>query len=165
MVHMALNGPVLDDPPHERVSFGSLMDRMVLLALLVPLALAVKAQRIDSVHVFKWKADGRQTAASAHTLGWHLHLSKAPYTTLKGAEIATVTEAIGTYKPVRNVPGPLPDLGHLAMVYYGGRPVVFGVTEDLERLINLTARREYRISGWEEHVYIRALLAKLLVEH
>jgi hypothetical protein len=51
------------------------------------------------------------------------------------------------------------------MVFSGGRPLVFGVTQDLERLINLTARQEYRISGWEEHLYIRSLLAKLLVEH
>ena len=51
------------------------------------------------------------------------------------------------------------------MAFYGGHPVAFGVSEDLERLINLTAQREYRISGWEEHLYIRSLLAKLLLEH
>ncbi len=141
------------------------MHRLSLFVVLFLLALASGAQHIDSVHVFKWEPDGRQTVASAHTLGWRLHLEKAPHTTLKGGELSTVTEAIRTYKPVKQVPGPLPDLRHIAMVFSGGRPMVFGVTQDLERLINLTARREYRISGWEEHVYIRSLLAKLLVEH
>jgi hypothetical protein len=51
------------------------------------------------------------------------------------------------------------------MVFSGGRPMVLGVTRDLDRLINLTARREYRLSGWEDHVYIRSLVAKLLVAH
>lgn len=134
----------------------------VFMVLTAPVALA---QRIDSVYVFKWQADGRQTVASAHTLGWRLHLSHAPHTTLKGPELATVSEAVRTYRPATQVPGPLPDLAHVAMVFSGGRPLVFGVTDDLGRLINLTARQEYRISGWEEHVYIRALLAKLLVEH
>jgi hypothetical protein len=141
------------------------MRAYVLLMLLSLLAMTAGAQRIDSVHVFKWEPDGRQTVASAHTLGWRLHLQKAPHTTLKGGELSTVTEAAQTYKPVKQVPGPLPDLGHIAMVFSGGRPLVFGVTRDLERLINLTARQEYRISGWEEHLYIRSLLARLLVEH
>jgi hypothetical protein len=136
-----------------------------LLLLLFLSGTMVRAQRIDSVHVFKWTPDGQQTVASAHTLGWRLHLEKAPHTTLKGEELATVTEAVQTYKPVKQVPGPLPDLGHIAMIFSGGRPMVFGVTQDLERLINLTARREYRISGWEDHLYIRSLLAKLLVQH
>jgi hypothetical protein len=136
-----------------------------LFVLLFLLGTKAVAQRIDSVHVFKWEPDGRQTVASAHTLGWRLHLEKAPHTTLKGGELSTVTEAVQTYKPVKQAPGPLPDLGHIAMVFSGGRPLVFGVTQDLERLINLTARQEYRISGWEEHLYIRSLLAKLLVEH
>lgn len=141
------------------------MRAYVLLMLLSLLVMTADAQRIDSVHVFKWEPDGRQTVASAHTLGWRLHLQKAPHTTLKGGELSTVTEAAQTYKPVKQAPGPLPDLGHIAMVFSGGRPLVFGVTRDLERLINLTARQEYRISGWEEHLYIRSLLARLLLEH
>ncbi|MCU0319833.1 MAG: hypothetical protein MUE88_07110 [Flavobacteriales bacterium] len=141
------------------------MLRLLLFAVLKFLALAATAQRIDSVHVFKWAADGRQTVASAHTLGWKLHVQKAPHTVLKGAELRTVSEAVQTYQPVRQAPGPLPELGYIAMVFSGGRPMVLGVTRDLDRLINLTARREYRLSGWEDHVYIRSLVAKLLVAH
>lgn len=142
------------------------MQRVRLLALLFcPFYTSLlHAQQLDSVHVYQWRPDGQQTVASAHTLGWRLHNEKAPYTTLKGAELVTVTEVMGSYKPSRPLHGPLPDLAHLGMVFSGGRPMVFGVTEDLERMINLTARREYVISGWSEHLYVRALLAKMLLE-
>jgi len=142
------------------------MRRQVLLVLLccVFFTNVIHAQPLDSVHVYEWKADGQQTLASAHTLGWRLHNEKAEHTTLKGAELAAVTQAMESYKPSRPLHGPLPDLAHLGMVFSGGRPTVFGVSEGLERMINLTARREYVISGWSEHLYVRALLAKMLLE-
>lgn len=34
----------------------------------------------------------------------------------------------------------------------GVYPRVFGVTQDLERPTNLTARRKYRISGWKDRL-------------
>ena len=143
------------------------MPRAVATAVLYCLfpASMIMAQQLDSVHVYQWKADGQQTVASAHTLGWRLHNEKAPYTTLKGAELATVTEAMASYEPSRPLHGPLPDLVHLGMVFSGGRPMVFGVSEDLERMINLTARREYVISSWSEHLHVRAFLAKMFLEH
>ena len=76
-----------------------------------------------------------------------------------------VNDAVKEYKPSRQVPSALPDLAHVAMVFSRGRTIAFGVTDDLERLINLTSMREYHISTWSEHVYVRALMAKLLVEH
>ena len=51
------------------------------------------------------------------------------------------------------------------MVFSRGKRVAFGVTADLDQLINLTSLGVYRISTWSEHVYVRALMAKLLVEH
>ena len=47
----------------------------------------------------------------------------------------------------------------------GVYPRVFGVTQDLERPTNLTARREYRISGWKDRLYNRSLLTRLPVGH
>ncbi len=123
------------------------------------------AQEIDSVHVFRWQNDGLQTATSANRLIWQLHRDDASHTTLKGAELSTVNDAVTQYKPTRNVPAVLPDLAHIAMVFSRGRTIAFGITEDLGRLIDLTRMREYRISTWSEHMYVRALMAKLLVEH
>ena len=136
---------------------------------LMPGALSIVApacaQEIDSVHVFQWQNDGRQTATSANRLVWQLHREQAPHTTLKGEELSTVNDAVKEYKPSRQVPSALPDLAHVAMVFSRGRTIAFGVTDDLERLINLTSMREYHISTWSEHVYVRALMTKLLVVH
>src|SRR4030095_10440254 len=128
-------------------------------------ALLAGAQQIDSVHVFKWAPDGKQTANSDNRLVWTLHQQHAEHTTLKGDEMATVSDAVNEYQPSRQVPSALPELAHLAMVFSKGRCAAFGVTEDLERLINLSDLSEYRISGWSQHLYVRTLLAEVLLEH
>lgn len=75
--------------------------------------------------------------------------------------MSTVSQAVAEYKASKNVPAALPELAHLAMVFSAGRCAAFGITEDLERLINLSSLSEYRISGWSQHVYVRALLAEI----
>jgi hypothetical protein len=121
------------------------------------------AQRIDSVHVFQWEPDGKQTAASANRLVWDLHRRNAPHSTYKGEQMTTVSEAVAEYRPSKDVPVALPDLAHLAMVFAQGRRAAFGITEDLERLINLSNLSEYRISGWSQHLYVRTLLAEIAI--
>lgn len=139
--------------------------RSAVLSLAVFGALPTRAQQLDSVHVFKWVPDGKQTVGSANRLVWTLHKQHAGHTTLKGEEMATVSEAVNEYQPSRAVPAALPDLAHLAMVFSKGRCAAFGVTGDLERLINLSDLSEYRISGWSQHLYVRALLADVLLAH
>ncbi len=126
---------------------------------------SMAAQRIDSVHVYKKSWEGSISSAKANAMVWKLHREDAPYTTLKGSELATVTETMKTYKPSRHTFGELKELEHLAMVFSGGRPLAFGVTDDLDVLINFTARTEYHISSFSDHVRVRALLAKLILEH
>ncbi len=50
------------------------------------------------------------------------------------------------------------------MGFSGGRPFTMGVADDLDLIINLTARTEYRISGMTDRIKVRALLAKMVVE-
>lgn len=140
--------------------------RNLLLILFAGFALATcgQTQRIDSLHVFPRITPSAYTSASANALVWKLHQRNAEHRTVKGADMGTVTQALANYQPMRHTYGPLPDLTHLAIVFTGGRPVAFGVTGDLDRVINFTARTEYRISTWSEHIRVRALLAKLLVE-
>ncbi|MDQ3101319.1 MAG: hypothetical protein M3R08_08025 [Bacteroidota bacterium] len=139
----------------------------VVIAILMFLSgwLTLHAQRIDSVHVYRKSWEGSISSASANAMVWRLHQQHAQHTTLKGSELASVTETMKTYKPARHSFGKLKDLEHLAMVFSGGRPLAFGVTEDLDVLINFTARQEYHISSFSDHVRVRALLAKLILEH
>jgi hypothetical protein len=122
------------------------------------------AQRIDSVHVYQRLAASGFTSASANAQAWRSHRDGAKYRVLMGSQMAEVETALEQYKPTTHVYGSLNDLGYLAMAFSGGRPFAMGVTRDLDRVINFTARKEYRISTWAEHVYVRALLAKLLLD-
>jgi hypothetical protein len=147
------------------MSMCNRMNRYSLWLLLFCLASFASAQKIDSVHVYKKSWEGTISSAKANAMVWRLHQQDAPHATLKGAELASVTETMKTYKPSRHTFGQLKDLEHLAMVFSGGRPLAFGVTEDLDVLINFTARQEYHIFSFSDHLRVRALLAKLILEH
>lgn len=141
------------------------MTRSLLGTALVFVASFCSGQVIDSVHVFKKVPAAAYTSASANALAWKLHQSKAEHVTLKGAEIATVREGMAQYKPVPHRSGPIPGLEHLAIVFSHGRPTAMGLTGDLDRLINFTARSEYRISSMSEHMKVRAILLELMMLH
>lgn len=123
------------------------------------------AQAIDSVHVFDALPEDVYTSASANAKAWMLHRTDAHHVTLKGEEIGIVREGFAHYKPVPHRSGPVPGLRHLAMMFTNGRPTAMGLTEDLERLINFTARSEYRLSSMSDHVKIRMILAELVIRH
>lgn len=122
------------------------------------------AQELDSVHVYQRVVEGSYSSAEANALAWRLHRQDAPHRTVKGSDMEVVGDALDTYSPLRHTYGTLPELTHVAMGFSGGRPIAFGVADDLGLVINFTARKEYRISTWSEHLTVRALLAKLLVE-
>ena len=50
------------------------------------------------------------------------------------------------------------------MAWSGGRPFTIGVMDDLDVIINFTARTEYRVVGTTDRLRVRALLAKMVVE-
>ena len=104
------------------------------------------------------------TSASANAQAWDLHRRRAHHRTVKGGDMALVQEAMGIYRPLRHQSGRLQELTHVAMVFSGGRPTALGVADDLGRVIDFTARKEYRISTVAEHLQVRALLSRLVVE-
>jgi hypothetical protein len=136
--------------------------RTGLLLAFIGLRMTVPAQRVDSIHVYRWTADGKQNSGSAQALVWRLHHARAEHLTLKGEEIAAMSGTMSGHRPARHVPTALPDLAHVAMVYSNGRRIAFGLTGDLDRLIDLTDMREFRISTWPEHERIQAQLKELL---
>lgn len=124
----------------------------------------VLAQRIDSIHVFKHLPAGQYTSATANATAWALYRKHAACTAVKGARMSTATEAMKSYAPLRHNFRPLPGLQYLAMGFSGGRPFTLGVADDLDLIINFTARTEYRISGMTDRIKVRALLARMVVE-
>jgi hypothetical protein len=134
-------------------------------ALLLLFVAACSGQAIDSMHVFRRVPTAAHTSASANALAWKLHQEQAAHITLAGAELNAVREAMAHYRPVPHRSGPIPDLGHLAIVFSHGRPMAMGSTGDLDRLINFTARKEYHISTMAEHIKVRAILMELMLLH
>lgn len=139
----------------------TLRSLLVLAALFT--AFALHAQRIDSVHVFKSIPPGKYTSAVANAMAWQLHRAHLPYTTVKGTELQAVTQALNAYTPSRHTYRDLPELTHLAVAFAGGRVLAFGVADDMDLVIDFTARTEYRISTFTDHVKVRALVAKVLL--
>lgn len=138
---------------------------LVLLAVMsafIAVARASPPHRLDSIHVFQWTPDGRQNSGSAHALVWRLHHARVGHRTLKGEAIGPINEAMVGMRPTRHVPGALPDLAYVAMVYSNGRRIAFGLDRELDRLIDLTDMREFRISTSPEHERIQARLRELL---
>ncbi|MCB0773327.1 MAG: hypothetical protein KDB93_08125 [Flavobacteriales bacterium] len=138
--------------------------RTVLPALALVAVLSAHAQRLDSIHVFKRLPQGHYTSASANALAWQLLRGRAPFTTVTGDRMATAREAMTGYLPARHTFRNLPTLTHVAIAWSGGRPVALGVADDLDLIINFTARTEYRISGMTDRIKVRALLARMVVE-
>lgn len=123
-----------------------------------------QAQRIDSLHVFKKLPPGKYTSASANAMAWKLDREHAPYTVVKGQQMNTAGEAFKSYAPTRHIFRELPGLQHLALGWSGGRPFTLGVSDDLDLVVNFTARTEYRISGMTDRMRVRALIARMMVE-
>ena len=123
-----------------------------------------QTQRIDSMHVFKQLPPGNYTSASANAMAWKLYRSQAGCTVVKGQQMSTAGEAFKSYAPTRHIFRELPGLQHLAMGWTGGRPFTLGVAEDMDLVINFTARTEYRISGMTDRIRVRALIARMMVE-
>jgi hypothetical protein len=137
---------------------------LVLLAVLC-MGRCIAQPRIDSVHVYRSFPAGKYTSAVANAMAWQLHRMDAPHTTVKGEELAVVTEALDAYEPGRHIYRDLPGLSHLAMAFANGRPLAFGVADDMDLVIDFTARTEYRISSLTDHLKVRAVLAKVLLVH
>ena len=123
-----------------------------------------QSQRIDSIHVFKQLPPGKYTSASANAMAWKLYRDNVPCTMVKGQQMTTAGEALKSYVPERHIFRELPGLQHLAMGWSGGRPFTLGVADDLDLVINFTARTEYRISGMTDRIRVRALIARMMVE-
>jgi hypothetical protein len=133
-------------------------------ALFLLLAGTASAQRIDSIHVFKQLPPGQYTSAMANATAWTLYQKHAAYAAVSGERMAIASEAMKSYTPLRHNFRPLPGLQYLAMGFSGGRPFTMGVADDLDLVINFTARTEYRISGVTDRIKVRALLARMVVE-
>lgn len=123
----------------------------------------LRAQPIDSLHVYGTLEPGPYTSASANALAWKLHREHALHTTVKGTDLAAAAEALEAYTPMRHGYGPMPGLTHVLMAFSGGRAFALGVADDLDLVVNFTARKEYRISSYVDHLSLRSTLLKVLL--
>lgn len=144
-------------------NFAAMIRGAIIALIALPAPASAVAQVIDSVYVFADLPVGQYTSASANALVWRLLSSNAEHVVLKGGEMDTVREGMAHYRSVPHKSGAIPGLRYLAMAFTNGRPTAMGLTTDLDRMINFTSRKEYRISSMSEHLKVRAVLLELML--
>ena len=129
----------------------------VMIAFLLAAA-AARGQRIDSVRVFTDLPAQAWTTSGSEAAGWRLWRERATTVRAAADDLAELNKVLGTLRPEKHHHARLPGLTHLGFAYVGRALHVFCLVGDAERVIDLTARQEFSISGWTDRLKVRAWL-------
>lgn len=135
--------------------------RSVLVLFASLLVFALPAQHIDSVHVFRTLPAGDYTSATAEGMAWRLHRSHAAYVTLGPSVLENLNEELARHRPAEHDQAKLPSLAYLGLTYSHGAVHVACILGDLEAVVDLTARREFRMADWSDRLKLKGLLLSL----
>lgn len=124
-------------------------------------ALSATAQVIDSVRIFKAIPQAGYTTSLAETAAWKLHRSGAAYVSIGASDLQGLNEQLEKSHPARHAHALLPQLTHLGFVYMDRAAHVFCLADEEGLIIDLTARRQFRLEDWTDRVKLRAALVAL----
>lgn len=124
-------------------------------------ALATSAQVIDSVRIFKAIPKAGYTTSLAETTAWKLHRSGAAYVSIGASDLQGLNEQLEKSHPAKHAHALLPQLTHLGFVYMDRAAHVFCLADEEGLIIDLTARRQFRLEDWTDRVKLRAALVAL----
>lgn len=131
----------------------------LLLSLLI--AQTARSQAIDSVHVFRSIPSAGYSTSLAETTGWRLQRSGAAYVSVGASDLQGLNEQLERHRPVKHMHARLPGLTHIGFIYLDKAAHVFCLAEDEGLIIDLTARRQFRLEDWTDRVKLRAALVAL----
>ncbi len=131
----------------------------VLLSIMV--AMALPAQVIDSVRIFRSIPRIGYSTSLAETTGWHLRRSGSAFITVGAPDLEGLNQQLVERRPVKHDHSALPDLSHIGFIYLGKAAHVFCLAQEEGLIIDLTARREIRLESWTERMKLRAALVAL----
>ncbi len=137
------------------------MLRGVLAALLAISIGPLPAQLIDSLRIFTSIPAARYTTSLAETTGWRLMHTGASCVSIGPEQLTDLNTGLRERKPVKHPHSDLPTLSHIGFIYYDKRAHVFCLSEEDGLLVDLTARRQFRLEDWTERVKLKAVLMAL----
>ena len=121
----------------------------------------VRSQAIDSVHVFRSIPSSGYSTSLAETTGWKLQRSGAAYVSVGTADLQGLNEQLEQRRPERHMHAQLPGLTHIGFLYLDKAAHVFCLAEEQGLIIDLTARRQFRLDDWTDRMKLRAALVAL----
>lgn len=125
------------------------------------LAPAVRSQAVDSVHVFKAIPSVTYSTSLAETTGWKLQRAGAPFVSVGASDLVDINRDLEQRRPARHVHTTLRSVSHLGFIYLDKAAHVFCLADDESLIIDLTARRQYRIEDWTDRMKLKATLLAL----
>ncbi len=128
--------------------------------LLIACVGKTQAQRLDSVHVFRAALGTKCTTAKAEANAWKCQRSRTSYLSIAGSEVQAINEALSTAKLDKHKPGQL-EVAGLGFGYAKGAMHAFAITAGAEKVIDLTTRREFVLTGLSDRLKLKALLLTL----
>lgn len=120
----------------------------------------VKAQHLDSVHVFRSNLETRCSSARAEANAWRCQRSRTAFLSIAGSELHAINEALASARPDKHRPAEL-DVAGLGFGYSNGAMHAFAITSGAEKVIDLTNRREFAISDLADRLKLKAMLFAL----
>jgi hypothetical protein len=134
---------------------------IVPLVLWILIAQAIQAQAIDSVRIFKSIPRAGYSTSLAETTGWKLQRSGAPYVSVGASDLQGLNEQLEKRRPVKHTHTQLPGLTHIGFIYLDKAAHVFCLADEEGLIIDLTARRQFRLEDWTDRMKLRAALVAL----
>lgn len=117
--------------------------------------------QIDSVRIFRNIPQQRYSSSLAETVAWRLQHAGAAYISIGTADLAGLNSELAERRPTKHVHAALPGLTHIGFFYINKAAHVFCLADEQGLIVDLTARRQYRLEGWTDRVKLRALLLAL----
>lgn len=119
------------------------------------------AQRLDSVHIFLDSPDLAYSTSLAERTAWSLQRSATAYVRIGSTELSDLNRELEQRRPSKHAHAALPGLSHLGFVYLDKAAHAFCLADEQGLIIDLTARRQYRIEDWADRLKLRTLLLAL----
>lgn len=118
-------------------------------------------QAIDSLRIFTSIPAAGYTTSLAEKTGWQLMRERAAFVPLGAEQLADLNTSLRERRPVKHAHQDLPGLSHIGFVYYDRRAHVFCLSLDEGLVVDLTARRQFRLEDWADQMKLKAVLLAL----
>ena len=118
----------------------------------------LNGQAIDSLRIFTSIPATAYTTSLAEKTGWRLLRERTAFVPVGAEQLGELNASLRGRGLQKHTHQDLPGLSHLGFVYYDRRAHVFCLSLDDGLVVDLTARRQFRLEDWTERLKLKAAL-------